>query len=241
MSLHSRLRSASVALALFISACSGVGRPSVTPQTPQITGVSPSGLELGVDLKVDNPNPFPLIANEVKGTLYLAGDKRVGTGSANLDEAIDAKASGNVASCRTSPGAAPAPCASSSARRPYRTRSKASSASAAGPSTSASASPSSSAASSTGTRSPPWVAACSRRCCGKKREDAPRKRAQARGALASGAASSPAFVALGPMPERDRRPVVASRRQRSDAWTRDADGQRSTCACVQAGSSIGTK
>jgi LEA14-like dessication related protein len=98
MSLHSRLRSASVALALFISACSGVGRPSVTPQTPQITGVSPSGLELGVDLKVDNPNPFPLIANEVKGTLYLAGDKRVGTGSANLDEAIDAKASGNVAS-----------------------------------------------------------------------------------------------------------------------------------------------
>ena len=98
MSLHSRLLAAGAALSLVISACAGLGRPSVTPQTPEVTGVSTSGLELGVDLKVDNPNPFPLVANEVKGTLFLAGDKRVGTGSASLDKAIDAKASGNVQS-----------------------------------------------------------------------------------------------------------------------------------------------
>lgn len=98
MSLHSRLLAASVSLSLVISACAGLGRPSVTPQTPEVKGVSTSGLELGVDLKVDNPNPFPLVANEVKGTLFLAGDKRVGTGSASLDKAIDAKASGNVQS-----------------------------------------------------------------------------------------------------------------------------------------------
>jgi LEA14-like dessication related protein len=98
MSLRSSLRAASVSLVLVISACSGLGRPSVTPKTPEVKGISTSGLELGVDLQVDNPNPFPLVANEVKGTLFLAGDKKVGTGSAKLDEAIDAKASGNVAS-----------------------------------------------------------------------------------------------------------------------------------------------
>lgn len=99
---RSRFLKASI-ITLIISAssvlgCSGLGRPSVTPQTPKVTGVSSSGLELGVDLKVDNPNPFPLIAHEVKGTLFLAGDKRVGTGSAKLDDSIAAKASGNVAS-----------------------------------------------------------------------------------------------------------------------------------------------
>jgi LEA14-like dessication related protein len=89
----------STLLALALSACSNLGRPSVTPQPPaRITGVSSSGMELGVELKVDNPNPFPLIANDVKGTLFLAGDKRVGTASASLDEQIAAQASGNVQS-----------------------------------------------------------------------------------------------------------------------------------------------
>ena len=97
MSSRSRLLKASL-VTILISACSGLGRPSVTPEAPQVTGVSSSGLELGVDLKVDNPNPFPLVANEVRGTLFLAGDKRVGTGSAKLDEPIAAQASGNVAS-----------------------------------------------------------------------------------------------------------------------------------------------
>jgi LEA14-like dessication related protein len=89
----------STLLALALSACSGLGRPSVTPQPPaHITDVSASGMELGVDLKVDNPNPFPLVANDVKGTLFLAGDKRVGTGSASLGEQIAAQGSGNVKS-----------------------------------------------------------------------------------------------------------------------------------------------
>ncbi|HWO14278.1 MAG TPA: LEA type 2 family protein [Polyangiaceae bacterium] len=85
-------------VALLLSACSNFGRPAVTPQAPSVKGVSASGLELGVELKVDNPNPFPLVANDIEGTLFLAGDKRVGTASAKLDEPIAAEGSGNVQS-----------------------------------------------------------------------------------------------------------------------------------------------
>jgi LEA14-like dessication related protein len=88
----------SILLALLFSACSNLGRPAVTPQPPSVTGISSSGLELGVELKVDNPNPFPLVANDIEGTLFLAGDKRVGTASAKLDEPIAAEGSGNVQS-----------------------------------------------------------------------------------------------------------------------------------------------
>lgn len=84
--------------ALLLAACSSVGRPAVTPQPASITGVSASGLELGVELLVENPNPFPLVAQGVEGTLFLGEEKRVGTGSATLDQPIAANGSGNVQS-----------------------------------------------------------------------------------------------------------------------------------------------
>jgi LEA14-like dessication related protein len=85
-------------LALSLSACSSLGRPSVTPEPPAVTGVNRSGLELGVQLHVDNPNPFPLVANGVKGTLFLDETKEVGTGRASLDSPIAAKGSGSIQS-----------------------------------------------------------------------------------------------------------------------------------------------
>jgi len=84
--------------AVAVAACSNLGRPAVTPEPPAVTGVSTSGLELGVALHVDNPNPFPLVANSLTGTLYLQGDKQVGTGTAALDQPIAAKQSGTVES-----------------------------------------------------------------------------------------------------------------------------------------------
>jgi LEA14-like dessication related protein len=85
--------------AVALAACSSsLGRPAVTAEPPAVTGVSTSGLDLGVALHVHNPNPFPLVANSVEGTLFLAEDQRVGTGNATLDQPIPAKESGDVAS-----------------------------------------------------------------------------------------------------------------------------------------------
>lgn len=90
----------SIALLVFsLAACGGVGRPAVTPQTPTVSGVSTSGLELGVLLDVDNPNPFALVANDIEGTLFFGSDeKRMGTGKAALSEPIPAKGKGVVQS-----------------------------------------------------------------------------------------------------------------------------------------------
>jgi LEA14-like dessication related protein len=55
-------------------------------------------VELGVALHVDNPNPFPLVANGLKGTLFIGDQKELGTASATLDEPIAAKSSGEVQS-----------------------------------------------------------------------------------------------------------------------------------------------
>jgi LEA14-like dessication related protein len=96
--MTSRQRLALGLVALSFSACSNLGRPAVTPEPPAVTGVSTSGLELGVALHVDNPNPFPLVAHGLKGTLFLDETKQVGTGSATLDAPIAAKGSGSIQS-----------------------------------------------------------------------------------------------------------------------------------------------
>jgi LEA14-like dessication related protein len=96
MSLAQRL--VPVVFALLLPTCSSVGRPAVTPQPASITGVSASGLELGLELLVENPNPFPLVAQGVEGTLFLGDEKRVGTGSATLDQPIAANGTGHVQS-----------------------------------------------------------------------------------------------------------------------------------------------
>ncbi len=80
-------------------ACAGIGRPSITPQQPQIAGVDRQGLLLDMELQVDNPNPFSLVAQKVTGTLSLgAKNKRVGTASAEMDRPIAAKSSAAVQS-----------------------------------------------------------------------------------------------------------------------------------------------
>jgi LEA14-like dessication related protein len=84
--------------ALALAACSSLSRPAVTPEKPTVTGVSPSGVELGVALHVTNPNPFPIVANGMKGTLFIADQKQLGTASATLDEPIAAQGSGEVQS-----------------------------------------------------------------------------------------------------------------------------------------------
>jgi LEA14-like dessication related protein len=85
---------------LVLAACSNLGRPAVTPERATVTGVGPSGVELGVALRVDNPNPFALVANGVQGTLFIGDQegKELGTASTTLDAPIAANSSGEVQS-----------------------------------------------------------------------------------------------------------------------------------------------
>jgi hypothetical protein len=78
-----------------LGGCASLGRPSVTPQAATVAGIGPSGLTLGVDLLVDNPNPFSITAEKVTGTLsFGAGSgKRVGTAEVELEHPIAAKSS----------------------------------------------------------------------------------------------------------------------------------------------------
>lgn len=84
-------------VSLALVGCAGMGKPSITASEPSVTGVSAKGLELGMSLKIDNPNPIPMVASEVKGTLLLEG-KKVGTASVELDESIASKGSSTVQS-----------------------------------------------------------------------------------------------------------------------------------------------
>lgn len=54
----------------------------------RVSGVSPGGIELDVQLQVHNPNSFPLAAEAVSGTLFGARDQKLGQGAANPREPI---------------------------------------------------------------------------------------------------------------------------------------------------------
>lgn len=93
--MNLRLSTYLLCSALALGSCASIGKPSVTPEAPTVTGVNAKGLKLGMQLKVDNPNPFPLIAESVTGTLLLDG-KKLGTATATLDDSIASKGSATV-------------------------------------------------------------------------------------------------------------------------------------------------
>src|SRR5262247_1572812 len=94
---HPSLRSLFAAAALFAGltqvACAGFGKPAVTPENPSIAGIGTRGLDIAVDLRVENPNPFAIVAGKVSGTLLLGEGKgkRVGTADVDLSKPIEAK------------------------------------------------------------------------------------------------------------------------------------------------------
>jgi LEA14-like dessication related protein len=79
------------------SACRQPKPPTIRPHLARVTGVSAAGIDLEVQLDVFNPNAFPLAAEAVKGTLFLAGGRRLGEGSANPRSSIAADGSSLVA------------------------------------------------------------------------------------------------------------------------------------------------
>jgi LEA14-like dessication related protein len=83
---------------IWLSGCIEPKSPVVTPQVTRVTAVMPSGLDLALTLRVDNPNDFPLAVHRVKGTVFIGQGKRLGESSAQPSQWIAAKQSGIVQS-----------------------------------------------------------------------------------------------------------------------------------------------
>jgi LEA14-like dessication related protein len=97
-----RPRGFGLLFALFLllgpSACPTPQSPTVTPHVARVTAVSSRGLDLDVEVQVDNPNAFALSAEAVSGTLFLANGKKLGQGSAKPTHSIPARGSSMVQS-----------------------------------------------------------------------------------------------------------------------------------------------
>ena len=78
------------ALALGIAGCATPQPPTVTPQVARVVEVDQKGVELQVTLAVKNPNAFALSAHEVKGTLFVEGGQKLGTGTSKPQQSIPA-------------------------------------------------------------------------------------------------------------------------------------------------------
>lgn len=82
-----------MALVIALGACSRPQSPTLTPQVARVVAVSAAGLELDVQVKVDNPNSIPLTAEAVSGTLFLAEGRKLAHGSSRPERSIPARGS----------------------------------------------------------------------------------------------------------------------------------------------------
>jgi LEA14-like dessication related protein len=85
------------------AACRKPQPPSIRPHLARVTGVSPAGIDLEVQLDIANPNSFPLAAEAVQGTLFVSGGKKLGEGVAHPRSPIAAQGS-SLVSCQVHVG-----------------------------------------------------------------------------------------------------------------------------------------
>ena len=67
------VRRPSIALALLVVACSRPKPPTITPEKAQVTAIGPAGIEMNVELSVENPNGIELSARSVTAKVVLDG------------------------------------------------------------------------------------------------------------------------------------------------------------------------
>ena len=65
------VRSHVLAGALLLAACSRPKPPTITPERAVVTAIAPSGIEMNVELAVDNPNGVDLSARSVTANVVL--------------------------------------------------------------------------------------------------------------------------------------------------------------------------
>jgi LEA14-like dessication related protein len=91
-----RPRLASLYLAFALGACSTPQPPTLTPHVARVAAVSLLGIELDIEVKVDNPNSIPLAVESVSGILSLAGGQKLGHGTSTPAQSIPAEGSSMV-------------------------------------------------------------------------------------------------------------------------------------------------
>lgn len=85
-------------LVVALGACSRPRPPTLTPQVTRVVAVSATGIDLEVEVRVDNPNSIPLMAEAVRGTLFVAEGQKLAHGSARPAHSIPARGSSVVQS-----------------------------------------------------------------------------------------------------------------------------------------------
>lgn len=91
-----QLGALSLSLVLGLSACSKPEPPKITPHAARVQSVTPLGVGLALELDVENKNPFPLIVQEVSGTLKLGAGVEVGRARSEPKGNVPAKATTRI-------------------------------------------------------------------------------------------------------------------------------------------------
>lgn len=81
-------------LLLSLAHCARPIAPTLTPKVARVAAVSAGGLDIDIELQVDNPNAFALHAQSVTGTMYVgSGQKRLAHGTSRPSQSIPARGS----------------------------------------------------------------------------------------------------------------------------------------------------
>lgn len=91
-----KLGALSLSLVVGLAACSKPEPPKITPHAARVQSVTPLGVGLALELDVENKNPFPLIVQEVSGTLKLGAGVEVGRARSEPKGNVPAKATTRV-------------------------------------------------------------------------------------------------------------------------------------------------
>src|SRR5262245_43681690 len=91
-----RIGAVLIGAGLLLGACSKPEPPRVTPRSVRVGAVSPTAIGLLLELDVYNPNPFPILAQRVSGTLELGSGVELGRGAVTAQTSIGAKSSSTV-------------------------------------------------------------------------------------------------------------------------------------------------
>jgi LEA14-like dessication related protein len=111
--------------AVVLLGCSKPKPPTLTPRSAQVASVSPSGVELNVELFAQNPNGFPLVGSQVQSTFELRDGTALGTATSSDRFSIPAEGEATVLArlqVRFSSLTALAPYALAAQAVPYRLR-----------------------------------------------------------------------------------------------------------------------
>jgi LEA14-like dessication related protein len=121
-------RRALLLLLVVLPACSKPQPPTLTPRSARVASISPSSVQIEVELSAHNPNGFPLVGRDVTASFELQDGTGLGTAVSRDSFSIPAEGDANVLTkldVQWTSLAALAPYALGGKPVPYRLRGKA--------------------------------------------------------------------------------------------------------------------